>query len=673
MTATPERTTTILAALHEVPPSVVAEPDPLGAGLFLRVTAPTRWSRHVFTLGRLPTLRRFVAWYRNEPWWMRPLVGTATRQIPVETQGVLCELGDGRFALVAPLIDGAMRAALEGAADGTLRLVVESDDPATTATSALGAFIAVGDDPHALMAPAAASVAARIANARLRRDKALPAFVGRFGWCTWDAFYHEVSQAKVRDGLESFRAIGVEPRFLILDDGWQSVAERPTGEKRLSAFAANEKFPGDLAPTVRMAKDEFEVVEFLVWHAFMGYWGGVDAASLPYRVVDTARSFSGGVLTHQPHANRMFGSEHGLVARDDIHRFFNDYHRHLRGQGVDGVKVDGQSSLEAFSRGQGGRADLMRLWHEALEGSTQVHFAGNLINCMSCSTDAIYATAASTLCRSSVDFWPDQPLTHGIHLWANAQFGMWFGEFVHPDWDMFQSGHPMGAFHAAGRAVSGAPIYVSDKPGRHDGALLRKLVLSDGSVLRADQPGLPTRACLFADPTAGDALLTIFNRNGDAGVVGAFNARWHEQPAERKALAGAVSPADIHGLAGDDFATWTHHGRALQRVRRDGRVDLLVDELGSEIVTVVPIADGVAPIGLVDKFNSAGAITAKGPDPRGGYRVALRDGGEFVAWCAARPARVLVDGVAVEPTWNASSNALSLQIAVGGPREVRLL
>ena len=40
----------------------------------------------------------------------------------------------------------------------------------------------------------------------------------------------------------------------------------------------------------------------------------------------------------------------------------------------------------------------------------------------------------------------------------------------------------------------------SDKPGNHKFDLLRKLVLPDGSVLRAKLPGRPTRDCLFADP-----------------------------------------------------------------------------------------------------------------------------------------------------------------------------
>ena len=68
-----------------------------------------------------------------------------------------------------------------------------------------------------------------------------------------------------------------------------------------------------------------------------------------------------------------------------------------------------------------------------------------------------------------------------------------------PDWDMFHSKHPKAELHAAARAVSGAAVYVSDLPGAHDFALLRRVVLPDGSVLRARLPGRPTRDALFAD------------------------------------------------------------------------------------------------------------------------------------------------------------------------------
>ena len=48
--------------------------------------------------------------------------------------------------------------------------------------------------------------------------------------------------------------------------------------------------------------------------------------------------------------------------------------------------------------------------------------------------------------------------------------------------------------------VSGGPLYVSDHPGAHDFALLRRLVLPDGSILRCrGGAGRPTLDCLFVD------------------------------------------------------------------------------------------------------------------------------------------------------------------------------
>lgn len=52
--------------------------------------------------------------------------------------------------------------------------------------------------------------------------------------------------------------------------------------------------------------------------------------------------------------------------------------------------------------------------------------------------------------------------------------------------------------------------FYSDKPGNHNFKLLRKLVLPDGSVLRARLPGRPTRDCLFNDPARdGTRYITI--------------------------------------------------------------------------------------------------------------------------------------------------------------------
>jgi raffinose synthase len=416
------------------------------------------------------------------------------------------------------------------------------------------------------------------------------------------------------------------------------------------------------------------VQTFIVWHAFQGYWSGVDPEAFPqYRVQQVTENYSPGIRSYRTDEENAASTVAGVVAPEEIYRFYQEYHRHLYRQGVDGVKVDNQSSSESSVEGLGGRVRVLRMYHEALEGSVQRYFLGNLINCMSCGTDIIYQLLNSTLLRTSDDFWPKKPATHGLHLYTNAFVSFFAGEFVHPDWDMFQSGHAMGAFHAAARAISGGPVYVSDKPEAHDFALLRKLVLADGSVLRCRDIARPTRDCLFTNPTREDVLLKVFNRNLDAGVVGVFNARYHEEEAERQTISGQVRPADVEGLAEESFAVYAHNAQALTCCTREEAVTVTLPEGGFELFTIVPIDNGMAPIGLTDKFNSAGAIAAKGFDAAGRYTITVRDGGPFLACCAQQPTTVLVDGQSVPYDYNTGTGALTVMLTLGTPHTVVLM
>jgi raffinose synthase len=629
--------------LSGLPESARVMPDPLGIGVYLQFTAPSPQARLVFQAGELVESLHFTCCHRYEPYWMTIQTGTRGGQVPVETQFLLLELPDHTVVLLVPLLNGPFRCSLQGTGEDGLELVAESGDPAVVTDTVTGLFIAAGSDPYSLVEESAGSIMQHMGTGRLRSEKPLPDFIDQFGWCTWDAFYQEVSHEKVRQGLESFVRGGILPRLLILDDGWQSEQSMPTGERRLTSFAANDKFPGGLAPTVRMAKDEFGVETFLVWHALAGYWGGVHPPSFPqYDIQPTARSFSPGILHYYPdHNEKWWGSVIGVVSPKSIDRFYQDYHRSLRQQGVDGVKVDTQASLEAVSAGRGGRVAMMQRYHEALEGSAQVHFGGRLINCMSLSNDMLYSTLSSSLTRTSTDFWPERPHTHGLHLYVNAQVSLWFGEFVHPDWDMFQSGHPWGAYHAAARAISGGPVYVSDKPCTHDFDLLRKLVLPDGRILRALQTARPTRDCLFHDPTQEDVLLKIFNLNHQAGVIGVFNARYTPLRANDSAISGSISPADVPDMDGERFAIYAHNIRELRVVERDEQWELALPQAGFEIFTVVPVDQGVAPLGLVELFNSAGAILEKGFITQEIYRIRTRGAGHFAVWCSRSPIRVV--------------------------------
>ena len=646
----------------------VAAP-PLVDAAFVVVRREQAASLARWDLGEVADLDRFTCCHRAEPDWMLPTAGDAIGQVPAETQWLLARRGDGRFLLVVPLVDADFRFSLEAEGE-TLRLVGQSDDARHVGTGGLGLYVAIGDCPYALQATGAERVAQRLGGCRLRRDKPVPDFVDRFGWCTWDAFYHEVSQEKVRAGLESFRAIGVEPRLVILDDGWQQIERQPTGESRLVGLGANDKFGGDLTPTVAMAKDEFGVERFLVWHAVIGYWGGVDGRALPrYEVCEAAKNFGVGIRKHRIDVDQWLGGPAvGLVPARTIGAFYHDYHRGLRAMGVDGVKVDNQGVLEGLAYGQGGRVALNRAYREALEGSVQVHFDGALINCMSNASETWYFAAASNCIRTSTDFWPKRPETHGLHQYTNAQVCMWFAEFQHPDWDMFQSGHPMGAYHAAARAVSGGPIYVSDKPGEHDADLLRRLVLSDGRVPRCDEVGRPTRDCLCRDPTCEAVALKIFNRAGDAALLGLFHARYDlGMP-----IPTTAAPADVPGLEGERFACYRQQAGELRLLTRDERWELELAEGSWELVTIVPVVDDHAVIGLIDKLATPATVDAVEPGDDGELTIAVADGGELLVWVARRPAEVTVDGTPVGARFDADSGCLRILLEQPGAQVVVL-
>lgn len=183
-------------------------------------------------------------------------------------------------------------------------------------------------------------------------------------------------------------------------------------------------------------------------------------------------------------------------------------HQPSAGCGVDGVKVDVQSTIGLL-----GGSGLSAAYHASLEDSIRRHFPGNLLlNCMCHSSEDLYRCGSaslpcilcrclagigggpswpaiyilqlmmplrssycpciyevlpcaqrhpsrmedSNLARVSDDFYPSLPPSHTAHIANCAYNSLWMGEIVIPDWDMWHSRHDKALLHATARAVSGA-------------------------------------------------------------------------------------------------------------------------------------------------------------------------------------------------------------------------
>ncbi|MCI09958.1 putative galactinol-sucrose galactosyltransferase 6-like, partial [Trifolium medium] len=223
-------------------------------GVFLGVETEKEESRHVVSLGKLTDVR-FMACFRFKLWWMAQKMGENGNEIPLETQFLLVETKDGShlddsdiiYTIFLPLVEGSFRACLQGnAINNNVELCLESGDVDTKTSSFSHAlFISAGTDPFATIHNAFVTVRNHLNTFRLRHEKKLPGIVDYFGWCTWDAFYQDVTQEGVDDGLRSLVGGGTPPKFVIIDDGWQSVAgdkEDASSLQRLTGIKENPKF-----------------------------------------------------------------------------------------------------------------------------------------------------------------------------------------------------------------------------------------------------------------------------------------------------------------------------------------------------------------------------------------------------------------------------------------------
>ncbi|KAJ1378944.1 Glycosyl hydrolases 36 [Sesbania bispinosa] len=689
-------------------------------GVFLGAEFEKEESRHVVSLGRLRDVR-FMACFRFKLWWMAQKMGENGRDIPLETQFLLVETKDGShlesdqivYTLFLPLIEGSFRACLQGNPENdTLELCLESGDAETKASSFSHAlFISAGTDPFATIHDAFTAVRNHLNTFRLRHEKKLPGIVDYFGWCTWDAFYQEVTQEGVEAGLQSLAAGGTPPKFVIIDDGWQSVAGDPQENsdsnslQRLTGIKENAKFQNKEDPElgiksiVDIAKKKHGLKYVYVWHAITGYWGGVRPGVKEmeeYGSVMKYPNVSKGVEENEPtwKTDALAVQGLGLVNPKKVYSFYDQLHKYLAWAGIDGVKVDVQCILETLGAGLGGRVELTRQYHQALDASIARNFPDNgCIACMSHNTDALYCSKQTAVVRASDDFYPRDPVSHTIHIASVAYNSIFLGEFMQPDWDMFHSLHPAAEYHASARAISGGPIYVSDKPGNHDFDLLRKMVLPDGSVLRARLPGRPTADCLFTDPARdGVSLLKIWNMNSYGGVLGVYNcqgAAW--SATERKnafhhtdsaAITGYVRGRDVHHIseaaAGDldwngECALYGHRSGQVVVLPHNVSLPVTLKVLEHEVFAVVPVkalAPGYrfAPFGLVNMFNASGALEAVVYEVNeedglvGIVRLEIKGCGKFGAYSSTRPTRCLLGTHVVDFGYDNDSGFLSFNI-----------
>ncbi|KAE9449135.1 hypothetical protein C3L33_18991, partial [Rhododendron williamsianum] len=410
-------------------------------------------------------------------------------------------------------------------------------------------------------------------------------------------------------------------RLIKFEENYKFRDYESPGSKRSAAGGPSK----GMGAFVKDLKEEFKSVDYVyVWHALCGYWGGLrpDVSGMPESRVVGPKLSPGLEKTMEDLAvDKIVNNGVGLVPPESVGQMYEGLHSHLESVGIDGVKL-----LEMLCEDYGGRVELAKAYYKALTASVKKHFKGNgvIASMEHCNDFMFLGTEAISLGRVGDDFWCTDPSgdpngtfwLQGCHMVHCAYNSMWMGNFIHPDWDMFQSTHPCAEFHAASRAVSGGPIYYT-------------------------------------------------------GVLGAFNCQgggWSPEIRRNKcfsehshAVTSTVSPADIEWGQGANpipigpaqtFALYFFKQNKLILLSNPtDQIQISLDPFNFELITVSPVTQlaknsvQFAPIGLVNMLNTGGAVQSFVVNEEGSLvQVGVKGTGEMRVYASVKPRRCRING-----------------------------
>ena len=471
-------------------------------------------------------------------------------------------------------------------------------------------------------------------------------------YCTWNGLGQDLTEEKIFNALDTLKKNDIKITNLIIDDNWQDLDSKGQSQFKRGwiGFDANkEGFPRGLRSTVIDIRDKHpNIAHIAVWHALLGYWGGISPTGAIAKKYKTKlvqlKGIAQGSMT--------------VVDADDAQRLYNDFYAFLLDAQIDSVKTDAQFFLDLMADAED-RRRFTKPYQDAWTVSSLRYFATKAISCMSQIPQIVFHSQLPTnkprlMVRNSDDFFPEIPKSHPWHIFTNAYTSLLTSHLnVLPDLDMFQTSHPYSSFHGAARCVSGGPVYITDEPGQHDVKLIAQMTAQTPRgktiILR---PSTVAKALDVNTPYEEERLLKFGTYHGKAGtgsgIIGVFNVS--ERPLSEFVPLSAF-PGVENAVAGDQFIVRAHTtGEISEPMATSGTlpfVSLALETKGWETLTSYPlhhfcfkdnaVSTQIAVLGLLGKMTGAAVvlsqeITTQEPTGRLRLSVGLKALGVLGIW-----------------------------------------
>lgn len=516
---------------------------------------------------------------RGYPCWTYPVISEGSEDIPYYSIFLLAEYKDRYMALLT-LTDKTTTYV-----EPKLTLKVFPGKEINSVDLSWIASISVSDNPY-MAVKQSVNLASSFVAFKPREIKRRPLILDKIGWCSWNALLTEdLSHENVVKIVGGLLNRGLRLGWVIIDDGWQDEIKRNGWPRRvLRKLSANERFPKGLRGVVEDLKS-LGVDLVGLWHTINIHWSGFEENL----------SRETGVKGHFSRFNESYVPPPMI---NEAFEFYRKFFSWVKDNGVDFVKIDNQWVIHALYY-----MDLMvgeASRNVELAMQTAAYANGlDILNCMSMAPENYSNFLFSNIMRVSIDYVPFWKADAKLHTIFSAYNALLFSHIAYPDYDMFMSYDPYAKVHVVARIFSGGPIYLTDRDfEKTDIDMLKRFVLPDGRLIRVDEPALPTKDVLFGDPYNEPILLKIASRVKESILVAAFNVNRKGERIEDLISLDAL-PFDIKR---GDYAYYKLFKDEYGLLKSGENLRLSLDELNVEIISLAPVENNRAVIGLKEYF-----------------------------------------------------------------------
>ena len=544
-------------------------------------------------------IKGYMADYRRCEFWCYPHFGTNLKDMPDETQILVLEKENGEFRVVVPVVNDKYKCVLKGGEDCDFSVRMFSWYDKLCDCKGLAFIYADGENPTEL-AKLCVSEALKILNngVRLRENRRYPEIFDYLGWCSWDSMQIRVSEDGLVTKCEEFKEKNIPVKWAIIDDMWAEIrdfynqyydgTDDMIGLMHKSAmyhFEADPiRFPNGLKGAIDKIKDYG--IHVGMWHPTTGYWRGIDPDGEAYKYLKDYL-----ILTEDGRYVPDWQKQNSYMYYRTMHDFFTKC-------GAEFVKIDNQSMTRRFYKNLAPVGKIAREFHAGMEASVGEHYDNNMINCMGMGSEDIWNRSVSPISRCSGDFQPENKEWFAHHIIQCAYNSLLQGQFYWCDWDMWWTDDGQANKNSLMRAVSGGPIYVSDKLERSNAEVFDPLSLKDGKILRCDRPALPTRDCMVKNPMTSGEAMKVQNNVGNYGIMAVLNIDEAD-----KAVTAKISADLIDGIDAEEFAVYEYYSKEVKMLKKGECFDITLNNNDEyKLYIFAPVENGFAAIGRIDKF-----------------------------------------------------------------------